>query len=121
MHPLLGSLAFIDQQENPLSEALICARVRVCVEPDARSGLESRRLPNHRIPGRSTDYFIGMLEFVGPSFLAPGECADATARLLVLEQDANLFKQGFRWEIHLGAGNLIGWAEYVAPLSEDAA
>jgi hypothetical protein len=121
MHPLLGSLAFIDQQENPLSEALICARVRVCVEPDARSGLESRRLPNHRIPGRSTDYFIGMLEFVGPSFLAPGECADATARLLVLKQDANLFKQGFRWEIHLGASNLIGWAEYVAPLSEDAA
>ena len=89
------------------------ARVRVCLDAEEMLGREGWRTgvrPNHRIPGRGNEMFIGMLKFLDREWLRPGECAEATGSFMLMPVDVPLFVPGFEWEL-CEALHVVGRAE----------
>jgi len=81
-----------------------------CMEgrPGYRSGIR----PNHWIPGR--DYtFLGEVEFLDRSLLAPGETCEATIKCIIASQDREHFKPGFAWHI-CESNKIMGYAKVLS-------
>ena len=88
------------------------ARVRICLDKGAmhgRAGWGSGIRPNHRIPGRNTEMFMGNLSFTDREWLRPGECTDAVGTFMVVPADMHLFASGFTWDLCEGS-HVIGHA-----------
>jgi len=97
------------------SEVTFTAKVRVSLDANAmpdRVGWRSGIRPNHRIPGRDHEMFIGTLTFSDREWLRPGECADATGSFMVMPADVPLFVPGFSWELCEGKST-VGTAEFL--------
>ena len=99
-------------------DTILVARVRVCLEPQARWPLRTGCRPNHRLPGRRNDYFLGSLTFEGQDSLEPGQRAEAVGRFIILEEDLACFTPGFQWEVCAGPDNVIGSVEYLHGIQE---
>ena len=96
------------------SDGTFTARVRVWLDADAMRGGEGWRSgirPNHRIPGRGSEMFMGMLSFLDREWLRPGECTEASGSFLIMPIDEPLFVPGFSWELCEGPHRIVGRAE----------
>ena|SRR5690606_9439841 len=95
------------------SDGTFTAKVRVCLDAAVMRGREGWRTgirPNHRIPGRDDEMFVGMLTFSDREWLRPGECTEANGRFMIMPIDEPLFVPGFSWELCEGP-RVVGRAE----------
>ncbi|ANO52052.1 hypothetical protein BA177_13335 [Woeseia oceani] len=77
-----------------------------------RPGYKNGVRPNHRIPGRRNEVFMGALYFKDREILKPGESCVAEGKFIIYSKDESLFVPGFCWEI-CEASRLTGTAELV--------
>ena len=77
-----------------------------------RPGYKSGVRPNHRIPGRRNEVFMGALYFKDRELLRPGESCEADGKFIISTKDESLFVPGFCWEI-CEASRLTGMAELI--------
>jgi hypothetical protein len=95
------------------TSGVFTAKAWVCLDAKQMFGHEGWRTgvrPNHRIPGRGNEMFMGMLTFSDREWLRPGQCAEATVRFMVMPADVPLFVPGFWWELCEGP-HVVGRAE----------
>lgn len=91
------------------------ATIKVTLDAErmsGRLGYKNGVRPNHRIPGRKNEVFMGALYFKDREFLKPGESCEADGKFIIYSKDESLFVPGFRWEI-CEASRLTGTAELV--------